>query len=170
VGFGIQAAASVVAALALAGCSSSAAHHPSTPPAAPHSSTPNSGTPADPATVRAVKTAYADFFSSTTTVARSQAVLQHGAAFHQVLVSEANSPQSSNVKIVVTGVRLLGPSTAAVTYTLHAEGVTLPNGQGYAVREDGTWKVAARTFCDLLDIQGGAPAACKDSAITALPH
>jgi hypothetical protein len=174
VALAIRAAAlGAAAALTLAGCTSSAAHHPTgsgAPSSAPVAVPTGSGSPADPATVDAVKRAYGDFFSSTTTIARSQAVLQHGSAFHTVLVKEANSPDSDNVKIVVTAVRLLSPDTALVTYTLHAAGVALPGSHGYAVREDGSWKVAARTFCELLDIRGDAPAACKDSSITALPH
>jgi hypothetical protein len=38
------------------------------------------------------------------------------------------------------------------------------------VRENGKWKVAAQTFCTLLVLEGTAPPACKDPAITALPN
>jgi hypothetical protein len=171
---GKRAAAVLAAASAvtLSACSSSTAHQPATsPPATSAPATaPSTGSAASPAILRAIKVAYRDFFSSTTTVARSQAVLQHGATFHTVLVQESNSPQSSNVQVTVTGARLVSPDTAAVTFTLKAGGVSLPNSQGYAVREGGTWKVAAKTFCSLLEIQGKPPSACSDPAITALPH
>lgn len=169
----------VAVAATLAGCSSSGGTPKSSAPPATHattsstssSATPSaSGTPADPATERAVSTAYSTFFSATSSVARSQAVLQHGSAFHQVLESESNSSQSNSVNVQVTGVNLLRSDVALVTYTLDAGGVKLPNARGYAVEEGGTWKVAARTFCNLLQLQNSAPAVCKDSSITALPH
>jgi len=57
-----------------------------------------------------------------------------------------------------------------VTFTIASGGVKLPNTHGYAVKEGSQWKVAAQTFCNLLQLQGNSPTICKDSSVTALPH
>ena len=46
----------------------------------------------------------------------------------------------------------------------------LPDADGYAVRINGSWKVAATTFCSLLTLQGDSAPACKDPSVTALPQ
>jgi hypothetical protein len=176
------------AALLVAGCSSSGGSSPAPttanvsgtsapPPTSPPASTaaPSSpgasasGSPADAATTKAVSEAYSTFFSSTSTVARSQAALQHGSAFHQVLEQESNSSASNSIDVHVTGVRLLGDDLALVTFTIKAGTISLPDTQGHAVKESGHWKVAAQTFCNLLQLQGTTPAPCKDPTVTELP-
>ncbi len=167
-------------AVLLAGCSSSGGSHSSPPPGGKSTggaSTPaagppsGSGTPADLATKSAVTTAFATFFSAKSTAAQAEAALQHGSAFTKTLADEAKSSQSQNVTATVTSVRLLGSDVAAVVFTLSSGGSPLlPNTPGNAVREGGAWKVAAVTFCNLLTLEGTAPAACKDSSITSLPH
>jgi hypothetical protein len=167
-------------ALTLAGCSSSGGSGTSSAPPGGSSSgatTPvagppsGSGAPADAATTSAVTKAFATFFSPKSTAAQSQAALQHGSSFTKTLADEAKTSQAQQVSAKVTSVRLLSPNVAAVVYTLSSGGSPLlPDSPGNAVREGGTWKVAAMTFCNLLTLQGTAPAACKDASITALPH
>lgn len=172
--------AALVAALLLAGCSSSgsgahksASSSPSSSSTSPVTSSPApsaSGTPADAATRKAVADAYAAFFGYKSTLAQSQAALQHGAAFHQTLVEQGKSSLADKSTATVSSVRVAG-NVAYVTFTISENGQPLlSNTPGYAVRENGTWKVAAKTFCSLLTLQGSAPAACSDPSITALPH
>jgi hypothetical protein len=174
-------AIAVAAAVALAGCSGSAANKgtsssttgskPATGSgSSPNSSPSGSGAPADAATKAAVSGAYATFFNPKTSAARSEAVLQHGASFRKTLAEQASTAQSQNVSATVSKVSRTGPNVAAVTFTLLSGGSPLlTDTPGFAVREGGAWKVAAQTFCGLLQLQGGAPAACNDTSITALP-
>jgi hypothetical protein len=174
-------AIAVAAAVALSGCSGSAAKKGTSSsttgskPASGSGSSRNSspsgtGTPADAATKAAVSGAYATFFNPKTSAAGSEAVLQHGASFRKTLAEQASTAQSQNVSATVSKVSRTGPNVAAVTFTLLSGGSPLlTDTPGFAVREGGAWKVAAQTFCGLLQLQGGAPAACNDTSITALP-
>jgi hypothetical protein len=179
--------------IALAGCSSSAKKHDSSPggagtgsgstptqtsssdPSGDPSGTPTgtptgSGTPADAATKLAVTKAFTTFFGDVGTVAQSEAVLQHGAMFADALEEQSKGAYAQKSSASVSDVRVSG-DLAYVTFTISSNGTALlPNTKGYAVRDAGTWKVAAQTFCTLLQLEGSPPAACKDSAITALPH
>jgi hypothetical protein len=156
-------------AAALTGCSGSSGPNPSSPPPADAGSG-RSGTPADAATRHAVSTAFSTFFSPTSTPAQSEVVLQHGSVFSKTLADEAKSTQAQHVTATVSAVSLTSADVAAVTFTLTSGGSPLvSNTSGYAVREGGSWKVAAQTFCSLLQLEGNAPAACKESSITTLP-
>lgn len=170
------------AVVVLAGCSSSAkpatGSAPTAQPSASSSTVPSAapmstpgGTPAESATARAVAHAYAVFFDVRTPLAKSEALLQHGRAFRAALVAAGNTSQAQGAGAEVTAVKQVSPDLARVTFAIKSGGtVLLPNTHGYAVREHGTWKVAARTFCALLSLQGKAPSACNDRSITALPH
>jgi hypothetical protein len=182
----------LLTALTLAGCSSSGGS--SSPPssAAPASSAAASSAPAsspavsssaavsapaqsggataDGSTTTAVRTAYVTFFNSKTALATSQTFLQHGAVFKAALATQAKSPAAKGLSATVSKVVLQSPDLANVTFTLLGSGKPLlPDTPGYAVKEDGSWKVAAGTFCALLTLESAAPKACSDSAITALP-
>lgn len=170
----------LASALVLAGCGRSGSSGgagdspaiirvPSTTPAAGAPSA--SGSPADAATLSAISNAYATFFGSKSTVTQSQAALQYGAKFHATLVKEGNSSFAQNSSAKVSSARLLSPNVAAVTFTVTEGGsALLPNAPGYAVKTGDTWQVAAQTFCGLVKLEGDAPAACDDPAVTALPH
>jgi ABC-type glycerol-3-phosphate transport system substrate-binding protein len=161
--------AALLLALGLTGCSSSAdkggGSSPGSSPAV------GSAGAADPKTKQDVTTAFSAFFNSNTTPAQSELALQHGTEFRDTLAKESTGSNSQDSGVKVTGVSLSGKDVAAVTFTLLQAGKTLlPNVQGFAVREDGTWKVAAQTFCNLLKLEGTAPAVCDDTSITALPN
>lgn len=162
--------AALGALLAVAACSSSGGksggHSPSTPTAS--SSASASGRSADATTKTAVAKAYTTFFNSNSSAAASEAALQHGSAFRAVLAAESNSTYAQKTSVDVTSVRLVSASVADVGYTLHTSGITLPS-KGKAVREDGTWKVAAQTFCALLALESKKPKPCSDPAVTSLP-
>ena len=130
-----------------------------------------SASPADPATKQEITAAFKRFFNSKTTPADSQTALQHGAAFKATLEAQAKGSYSKNSGVNIVAVSL-EPSgdVADVTYTLTSNGATLlANIKGFAVKEAGTWKVAAATFCTLLKLEGSPPPACSDASITALP-
>jgi hypothetical protein len=170
--------AGLVVAAALAGCSSSGNGASSSPAGATSApggtaSTPGGGAPAtaNAATTKAITNAYEVFFDSRTTNAAAVAALQHGAKFRAAVVRESKSNYSKQrTTATVSAVRLQNPNIADVTFSIKVGGQTmLPNTHGFAVREDGKWKVAAQTFCNLLTLEGTAPATCKNASLTALP-
>jgi hypothetical protein len=180
----------LVAALA-SGCTSSGGSGPSgspvrSTPAAPSGSATGSpvrpsgpagptapvtsGTPAGASTRQQIAAAYRAFFDGRSTTAQSEAALQNGKAFHAALVAQAENAHAAGSGVKVGAVSVNG-DLGFVTYTVTQDGAALlPNAKGYAVRQAGRWKVAALTFCTLLQLQGGAPAACNDPTLTALPR
>jgi hypothetical protein len=173
----------IVAGLLLAGCSgSSGAGSPTSrlatasPGASSGTGSPaaaSSGAPGQAApdkVVRAVRSAYAVFFSGRSTWQQSQASLQNGARFHATLVAQGKSQYASTSSARVRSVRLLSPRVASVTYDILSGGqALLQNVHGHAVHQGSRWLVAAETFCGLLRLEGDAPHACSDPAVTALP-
>lgn len=126
--------------------------------------------PADPVTTRAVGTAYARFFDSRTSPVDSQKFLQHGSAFGKVLEQQAQGGQAQHATAKVSSVLVTSADVVTVTFTISSGGkALLPDVSGFAVRENGTWLVAATTFCRLLKLQGQQVDACADPSITALP-
>ena len=162
-----------------AGCSSSGggSQNLSSPPPSTTSPARSSGgsVPALTASdARAITHAYETFFDGSTSVAASEKLLQNGAKLHATLVAQAKSPQAKTLSAKVTKVtRVPGnsnPDVAQAIFTLLASGKPLlPGTSGYAVKVNGTWLVAAGTFCQLLQLQNSAPPQCHDSAFTAFP-
>jgi hypothetical protein len=114
--------------------------------------------------------AYEVFFSNNSTTPQSQAALQHGEKFTAALDAEGTSSYATKSSATVSKVVVLSPNSADVTFSVISNGVAvLKDTPGKAVREGGTWKVAAQTFCALLTLQGNPPSACSDSSVTALP-
>jgi hypothetical protein len=152
----------VVAALIIAGCSSS-----SSPPAKASSPKVSS---APPATTAAIGRAYAAVFGTESTLGQSVASLQNGPAFRSVIVAESKKPAAKGSGAKVTAASLRSGNVAKVTFTIYSKGApALPNASGLAVQQDGKWKVAAKTFCNLLSLEGTAPKACSNPKITELP-
>lgn len=123
----------------------------------------------DSATKKAVVKAFTLFFNGKTKVARSEAVLQHGPVFHKTLIQQGKSSYAKNSGVTVTTVNKVSKKVVAVKFTVISGSIHFPY-HGNAVREGGTWKVAAKTLCALLKVEGDAPAACKKASIVALPH
>lgn len=129
-----------------------------------------SGSPANAATTAAIRNAYVQLFAPDTPTAESIKVLQDGPKFRAALIAQSKSPLAENSSAKVTRVSLLSSDTAEVSFSILLSGSPILGGQtGYAVRQDGTWKVADKTFCGLLALNGNAPAACKTQAATTLP-
>lgn len=149
------------ALVALCSCSSSGAS-PSTRA--------SSGTTADPVTTKAIMQAYASFFDPKAPIDVTEQYLQHGSELKSALVTQSHNPQAPGLSAWVTKVTLLSPNSAAVRFDLMSNGKPmLPDTPGNAAREDGRWKVAAKTFCSLVQLTGHPPAACSDPKITDLP-
>lgn len=150
--------------------SSSLNHSSGTTPSASAGASAAPGTPADAATTAAVKAAYTKLFAPDTPLAESVKSLQNGTAFKKALVEQGKSPLAKSSSASVRDVRLVSAATARVTFSILLAGKpVLADQTGYAVREDGVWKVADVTFCGLLTMQGGAPAACSTPAATTTP-
>lgn len=129
-----------------------------------------SGTPADAATTAAIKLAYTKFFSSDTPEGVSLGFLQDGQAFKAAVEAQAGGSMAKQASAQVSKVLMISPNSAQVTFTiLLGTNPMLPNYKGYAVREGGTWKVAGKTFCELMTLQGQAAPACNTPAATSLP-
>ena len=179
--FKIVAAATVVAAvaaLALTACSSSSKPKASSTPQTSTSSTASSpaasGSPGatltgDAATIRDV---YLRFLDLKVPVEQKVGLIQDGSEFLSAMQAEAKNPQAATVSLQVSDVKITSDKLAEVTYTILVSGSPLlPNQKGYAVKEDGTWKVAGVTFCGLLNAQNptAVPAVCSKPAATSLP-
>ena len=156
-------------AVSLAGCSS-------TKPSAGASSSPqasgvSSGGAPDAQTAAAIKTAYTKFFLESTPENVSLGLLQDGQAFKAAVEQNGSSSLAQTSTAVVSKIVMVSPDTARVTYSILLSGNPILKDQpGYAVRENGVWKVAGTTFCALLTLEGTPPAACHSASATALPN
>jgi hypothetical protein len=158
----VAVALGVITVLVMAACSSSGSH-------TAKSSRPG-GSAAPPATRAAISKAYAALFGTKSTLTQSVESLQNGQAFRSVIVAESKKPAAQGSDAKVTAVSLRSSDVAKVTFTVYSQGKpALPNASGFAVRQNGKWKVAAKTFCNLLALQASAPKPCSNPKITALP-
>ncbi len=92
--------------------------------------------------------------------------------FKAALLAQANNAQAQGgLTARVTSATLLSPNSASVHFDLLAAGKPLlSDTPGNAARENGRWKVAAKTFCQLIGLAGHPAGPCNDPKITALPH
>ena len=101
------------------------------------------------------------FFSPNTSASAKESLLQNGRRFAAVINAQAKSPLAKESSAKVTSVKLTGPKTAKVTYTVLLAGApALKNQPGTAVDDGGTWQVSDASFCQLLSLQGSAPPGC----------
>lgn len=125
------------------------------------------GSPQDQAAVTAN---FTRFFDTKTPQSEAITLLQNGPVFATVIAEQAASPQSKGSSVSVSKVNVISPDKATVTFSVLINGQpVLPNQGGWAVKQDGRWKVAAQTFCGLVSMGGPTPAACADPKNTALP-
>jgi hypothetical protein len=176
----------VVAALALAGCSSGknsnagasatpppTSQSPTSPtPSAPPSSGPSSTQPLTGAQAQ-VKENWEAFFNGSTDAATKVGLLQNGEQFQQAIQAQANSALAKSAGASVTNVVING-SQATVTFDVTLGGQAALSGQqGTAVLDGGTWKVSDASFCQLLALENGGatsglPPACG-AAVSSSP-
>jgi hypothetical protein len=161
------AALAVMVAL-LGACSSS--HKKPRPSTTPSSTSAPTTSSADAAAIKAV---YLKFVDPKVPVAQKADLIQDGAAFLPAMQAESSNPQAKAISLDVTDVKVTSANLAEVTFTLLYNGSALLTKQhGYAIRENGSWKVAGATLCGLLAAQGpnSVPKVCSQPAATSLPH
>lgn len=148
----------LVTALPLSACGSGKSGN--SPKAGPSSPSATPTAPADPAAAAAeVKANWAAFFDGSKPAAQRIPLLQDGAQLGAALALGAKDPNASRLTAVATQVTFTSATQAAVVYKLMSRGSTLlPNAEGTAVLDAGTWKVSKQTFCQLIRLgQGGSP-------------
>ena len=142
-----------VAGAVSAGCGSSSKSNS-------HANKPSSSVAAEEAQV---KHNWLEFFNPSTPPATTVSLLQNGTKFAAEINAAAKSAFAKEASASVSAVKLTGPSTATVTYTLKLAGQPVPglkNATGTAVKTGGIWQVADASFCQLLKLEGSAPPAC----------
>jgi hypothetical protein len=138
------------AGVALAGCgSSSSGTHANT--------TKNAAQTAQPQ----IKAIWTEFFSPKTPAATKITLLQNGKQFAPIIQAQSKSAFASESSATVSAVKLKGPLTATVTYTVMLAGKpALKNTTGTAVKVGNSWLVSDASFCGLLKLEGSAPPGC----------
>ena len=98
------------------------------------------------------------FFKPGTSVDERVTLLQNGAALRPAIEQSATNPLQQQASAKVTQVTFTSPTEATVTYDVYLNGaVALPNSQGMAVLDGGTWKVAQQSFCSLISLGVSGP-------------
>jgi hypothetical protein len=137
------AVAAVVAALLLAGCGSSS--HPVS-------------------TASKVKKDWTEFFAGSTPPSTRVKLLQNGPQFAAVLRQQSGSSFTKDISVTVHKVQVTSSTSATVHYDLFLNGEdVLPGQLGDAVKQSGTWKVSASSFCSLLSLESVHATACPSS-------
>ena len=108
-----------------------------------------------------IKGAYVHFFSGKTPLSDRVALLQNGSKFRPVIAAFASNPLAKSASATVSSVKLQGGDRARVVYTVKVAGTALPKQTGFAVRENGKWKVADSSLCKLVALQGRTPSICR---------
>ncbi len=95
------------------------------------------------------------FFDGKGPVKDKIAMLENGDTYAKQLDTNAASPMAAQSSAQVTSIKLTSDTGATVTYTILLNGQpALPNVTGEAVKQDGQWKVSAKSFLSLLALQG----------------
>ncbi|MEV7615660.1 hypothetical protein [Streptomyces sp. NPDC089799] len=164
---GRSAAASAPAASRSASASApvSASAPGSASPSAPRSASAPAGSargPEDAVAARAqVEENWALFFNGGTPAADRVRVLENGSGMAPLLARLEADPSAAGTSARVDDVVFTSPTEASVTYDLRVGGNPLLSaGKGTAVLRDGTWKVSARTLCDLARSGGKEAPGC----------
>ncbi|MFG2299034.1 hypothetical protein [Streptomyces sp. NPDC048603] len=107
--------------------------------------------PVDAVAARAeVEENWALFFDGRTPAAERVRVLENGSGMAPLLARLEADPSATRTSAEVGEVLFTSPTEARVTYDLRVGGNPLLSGsKGTAVLRDGTWKVSARTLCEL---------------------
>lgn len=160
-------AAAVLALSTIAACSSSKS---ATSPGSSGVKTSGGGGGTGTADAAAISDAYVKLFAASTPLDTSVGLLQDGEAFRSTLLAEGKTTYAKQASVTVSKVTVTSANRATVIFSvLLNKSPILPNQTGYAIRENGKWKVAGTTFCGLLIAQGNPPSACAKAAATSLP-
>lgn len=159
----VPALAAIAVAAVLAGCGSShssSSPSASTPTATKTTTSPSATRGANQATAQITRD-WTTFFAASTPVSKRVSLLQNGQRFGQAIAAQSKSPLAQQAQAKVSKVTVTGPDRARVTYTVLLAGKpALSNQTGTAVKSGGVWRVSDTSFCQLLALEGGAPAAC----------
>jgi hypothetical protein len=112
---------------------------------------------ADPAAAKtAITKLYQSFFSAP--IPQAKTMLEDGASLSKAFTI-ANQLKGSNTEAAkVKSVKLTGPTSADVTFSLSANNnVIIPSSDGKAVYVGGKWLVAKTTFCTLVSLGYSKP-------------
>ncbi len=117
-----------------------------------------------------VTTSFLRFFDPTVAEAERLNLIQGGDAFSQAISLQQRSEFAKAVTVKVSTVTVNSADKATVIFTLLLDGQPAgPSRTGYAVRQDGMWKVAGTTYCSVLSTQGAPPPVCTTASATTLP-
>ena len=109
-----------------------------------------------------IKAAYLGFFSTTGSFADHAALLEDGTKPSSPIQATHFVGRSSDaISASVSKVTLQGASKAKVIFSTHYSIYNLNDRTGYAVLQDGKWKVASETVCGLVAIWGSPWPACS---------
>jgi ABC-type transport system substrate-binding protein len=140
---------------------------------APATGTTPTPTPTDP--VALITANWEAFFNPKTLNDQRVKLIQGGDAFAATIQAEASNPLAASATVKVNSVTLTSPTQATVSYSILVGGQpALPNQTGLAVLDNGTWKVSAASFCNLLLLENGGkasglPAPCQSASPSASP-
>lgn len=91
------------------------------------------------------------FFSPTESVQQREALLENGSNYEQALIERSKDTRQATASAKVKSVELTPPDRATVTYDVYlGDTLALPVAQGFAVLQDGVWKVSGESFCALM--------------------
>ena len=114
--------------------------------------------------VAAITRNWQKFFDGSSSTSERVALLQDGQRFAAVIQAQSKNPLATQSQAKVSKVTLTGSTQATVVYTVLLAGKpALPGATGTAVKSGGSWQVSDRSFCALLELEGGAPAPCTRS-------
>lgn len=161
-------------ALMLAACGSSDDSSAPTPSSAPAPETTTTTTTAadsggggasslSAADRQAITHAFETFFAGGSEAETKMSVLQDPDRFADTIRAQSGSGLAAATTASVSDMDLVAPGRASVTYTISMnDEPVLPDQPGYAVEQDGQWKVSASSFCQLLTLEneGTPPAEC----------
>ena len=129
---------------------------PVTTPAPTTAAAPTTTTTLDAKT--AIAANWEKFFSPSQTIEEREALLENGASYEQALIQRSNDPRQATASAKVKLVELTPPDQATVTYDVYlGDTVALPDAQGFAVLQDGVWKVSGESFCALMTLASTDP-------------
>ncbi|WP_262386893.1 hypothetical protein [Streptomyces sp. TRM49041] len=119
-------------------------------------SSPATDQPADPAAARQeIERNWETFFEPETATDERVRVLEDGEEMRSVLTAYSGDPTAAQTSAQVQNITFTSATQAEVTYHLMTGGATaLPDVQGTAVLQDGTWKVSRNTLCALVKLSG----------------
>jgi hypothetical protein len=124
-------------------------------------SAPTTSAPAPTTTVdakAAIAANWEKFFSPSQTIEEREALLENGASYEQALIQRSNDPRQATASAKVKLVELTPPDQATITYDVYlGDTLALPDAQGFAVLQDGVWKVSGESFCALMTLASTDP-------------